>query len=135
MKTGFPNVFLNFVCRVVVGCIFAASTGVVSAQFRVDVAGVGLNQLPIAVSAFRGEDAAQQKIAAIVQADLDRSGQFRAIDPAGVALDELSRPDVSLWRQKGADSLVSGSVARLADGRYDVRFRLWDVVRAHCATP
>ena len=101
----------------------------VQAQFRVDVAGIGLNQLPIAVSAFRGEDAAPQKIAAIVQADLERSGQFRAVDATGVALDELSRPDVSLWRQKGADSLVSGSVARLADGRYDVRFRLWDVVR------
>jgi TolB protein len=34
-----------------------------------------------------------------------------------------------VWRQKGADSLLTGSVARLADGRYDVRFRLWDVVR------
>ena len=101
----------------------------VQAQFRVDVAGIGLNQLPIAVSAFRGEDAAPQKIAAIVQADLERSGQFRAVDAAGGVLDELSRPDVTLWRQKGADSLVTGSVARLADGRYDVRFRLWDVVR------
>ena len=101
----------------------------VQAQFRVDVAGIGLNQLPVAVSAFRGEDAAPQKIAAIVQADLERSGQFRAVDAAGGILDELSRPDVTLWRQKGADSLVSGSVARLADGRYDVRFRLWDVVR------
>ena len=102
----------------------------VQAQFRVDVAGIGLNQLPIAVSAFRGEDAAPQKIAAIVQADLERSGQFRGVDASGGLLDELSRPDVTLWRQKGADSLVTGSVARLADGRYDVRFRLWDVVRA-----
>ena len=101
----------------------------VQAQFRVDVAGIGLNQLPIAVSAFRGEDAATKKIGAIVKADLEPSGQFRAVDAAGGALDELSRPDVTLWRQKGADSLVTGSVARLADGRYDVRFRLWDVVR------
>ncbi len=100
------------------------------AQFRVDVSGIGLAQLPIAVSAFRGEDGAPQKIAAIVQADLERSGQFRAVDASGVALDELSRPDASLWRQKGADSLVSGSVTRLVDGRYDVRFRLWDVVKA-----
>jgi TolB protein len=101
----------------------------VHAQFRVDVSGIGLNQLPIAVSTFRGEDSAPQKIGTIVQADLERSGQFRGVDSAGVALDELSRPDVAVWRQRGADSLVSGSVARLADGRYDVRFRLWDVVR------
>ena len=99
------------------------------AQFRVEVSGVGLTQLPIAVASFRGEDNAPQKIAAIVQADLERSGQFRAVDVLGAAIDESTRPDVALWRQKGADSLVTGSVARLADGRYDVRFRLWDVVR------
>src|SRR5450830_1455585 len=100
----------------------------VLAQFRVEVSGVGLTQLPIAVSAFRGEDGAPQKIASIVQADLERSGQFRAIGLAGAALDEVTRPDVAVWRQKGADSLVTGSITRLADGRYDVRFRLWDVV-------
>lgn len=99
------------------------------AQFRVEVSGVGLTQLPIAISAFRGEDSAPQKIAAIVQADLERSGQFRGVNSSGPAMDELTRPDVALWRQKGADSLVLGSINRLADGRYDVRFRLWDVVR------
>ncbi|MHB8949994.1 MAG: Tol-Pal system beta propeller repeat protein TolB [Rhodoferax sp.] len=99
------------------------------AQFRVEVSGVGMTQLPIAVAGFRGQDAAPQKIADIVQADLERSGQFRGVDTAGSALDEGARPDVALWRQKGADSLVTGSVSRLADGRYDVRFRLWDVVR------
>ncbi|HEY0823480.1 MAG TPA: Tol-Pal system beta propeller repeat protein TolB [Ramlibacter sp.] len=101
------------------------------AQFRVEVTGVGLTQLPIAVVPFRGEGEAPQKIAAIVQADLERSGQFRAIDPSGGGpLDETSRFDLSPWRQKAADSLAVGSVSRLADGRYDVRFRLWDVVRA-----
>lgn len=99
------------------------------AQFRVEVSGVGLTQLPIAVVAFRGEDRAPQKIAAIVQADLERSGQFRALDSASSVMDEITKPDVALWRQKGADSLVTGSITRLADGRYDVRFRLWDVVR------
>ena len=99
------------------------------AQFRVEVSGIGLTQLPIAIAPFRGEGQAPQKISAIVQADLERSGQFRAVDASGAALDETSRPDVALWRQKSADSLVSGSIARLADGRYDIRFRLWDVVR------
>lgn len=99
------------------------------AQFRVEVSGVGLTQLPIAVSAFRGEDAAPQKIAAIILADLERSGQFRGVDTGVTSLDETSRPDFSSWRQKGADTLVAGSVTRLADGRYDVRFHLWDVVR------
>lgn len=99
------------------------------AQFRVEVSGVGLTQLPIAIAPFRGEDVAPQKVGAIVLADLERSGQFRQVAGSTSPMDETSRPDVSFWRQKGADSLVNGSVTRLADGRYDVRFRLWDVVR------
>lgn len=99
------------------------------AQFRVEVNGVGLTQMPIAVAPFKGEEVAPQRPATIVQADLERSGQFRPIDATGPSLDETSRPDVSLWRQRNADSLVTGSINRLADGRYDVRFRLWDVVR------
>ena len=100
------------------------------AQFRVEVTGVGLTQLPIALAPFRGEAQSPQRISAIVQADLERSGQFRSIDAAGAGLDEVSRPDMAQWRQKSADSLVTGSITRLADGRYDIRFRLWDVVRA-----
>ncbi|MBX9835337.1 MAG: Tol-Pal system beta propeller repeat protein TolB, partial [Burkholderiaceae bacterium] len=99
------------------------------AQFRVEVSGVGLTQLPIALAPFRGEAQSPQKISSIVQADLERSGQFRAVNASNVVLDESSRPDVSQWKQKGADSLLTGSIVRLADGRFDVRFRLWDVVR------
>jgi TolB protein len=99
------------------------------AQFRVEVTGVGLTQLPIAIAPFRGETEAPQRIAGIVQADLERSGQFRAVEPRGGPLDETSRPDLGAWRGAGADALATGSVSRLADGRWDVRFRLWDVVR------
>ncbi len=99
------------------------------AQFRVEVAGVGLTQLPVVAPAFRGEGSAPQKISAIVLADLERSGQFRSVDGAGLSLDETSRPDVTPLRQRGADALCAGSITRLADGRWDVRFRLWDVVR------
>lgn len=100
------------------------------AQFRVEVSGVGQVQLPIAVVPFRGDEGAPQRIGQIVQADLLRSGLFRAVEAApDLALDEASRPDFSAWKTKGADSLLTGSVARLSDGRFDVRYRLWDVVR------
>ena len=99
------------------------------AQFRVEVAGVGLTQFPFSVVGFRGNDVASENIAAIVRADLERSGQFRFVDPAAGGLDETSRPDLGPWRERGSDSLLTGSVTRLADGRFDVRFRLWDVVR------
>lgn len=106
--------------------LFSAST---FAQFRIEVSGVGLTQMPIAVATFRGDAQAPQKIGSIVKADLERSGIFRAIDTAGLTLDESARPDMAVWKQKGADSLVTGSVTPLADGRFDVRLRLWDVVR------
>jgi TolB protein len=98
-------------------------------QFKVEISGVGVTQLPIAVVAFKGDDAAPQKMGAIISADLLRSGQFKMLDTAGTVLDETSRPEMGAWRQKGADHLVVGSIAKLADGRFDVRFRLWDAVR------
>ena len=107
--------------------LLANGAGQALAQFRVEVSGVGLTQMPIAVAAFRGE--APQNIGAIVKANLERSGLFRAVDTAGAVLDETTRPDMAQWKQKGADSLVTGSVTPLADGRFDVRLRLWDVLR------
>jgi TolB protein len=100
-----------------------------TAQFRVEISGVGITQLPVAIASFKGDEAAPQKMGTIVLADLLRSGKFKSIDAAGSGLDETSRPDMSPWKQKGADHLLVGSIARLADGRFDVRYRLWDTVR------
>jgi TolB protein len=99
------------------------------AQFRVEISGVGATQLPIAVARFRDEAAAPQPVGAIVRADLERSGLFRPVDANGATLTEASQPAMSDWRGRGADALVGGSVLRLADGRFDVRYRLWDVVK------
>ncbi len=99
------------------------------AQFRVEVTGVGMTQLPVAIAPFKGEAAAPQKMASIVQADLERSGQFKILQAGSAVLDETSQPDFSPWRQLSAEALLAGSVTRLADGRYDVRARLWDAVK------
>jgi TolB protein len=100
------------------------------AQFRVEISGVGATQLPIAIVKFRDEERSTPSlsISAIVRADLERSGVFRSVDAPG-ALDENSQPAMADWRTRAADALVAGSVARLADGRFDVRFKLWDVVK------
>ncbi|RSZ37101.1 Tol-Pal system protein TolB [Variovorax sp. 553] len=118
-----------FARRTVIAALAATPMIPALAQFRVEVSGVGLTQLPIALAPFKGQESSPQKISDIVQADLERSGQFRGVDASGQVLDEASRPDMSPWRQRKADSLVVGSVNRLADGRFDVRFRLWDVVK------
>lgn len=117
--------------RHVVGAVALAALPSVHAQFRVEVSGVGLTQVPFSVAPFKGNESLPHDLAAVVRADLERSGQFRHVAPgAGTALDEMSRPDLAPWRERATDTLLTGSVSRLADGRYDVRFRLWDVVRA-----
>ena len=98
------------------------------AQFRVEISGIGATQLPVAVTRFRDEDRSDQPLAANVRADLERSGMFRVVESSGV-LDERSAPLFADWRSRGADALVSGSASKLADGRYDLRFKLWDVVK------
>lgn len=102
----------------------------VRAQFRVEVSGVGLTQVPIAIAPFKNEEAASSRVSAVITADLERSGQFKGVDASGASLDESSRPDMSQWRARNSDALLVGSVTKLADGRFDVRCRLWDVVRA-----
>jgi TolB protein len=107
-----------------------ASTALPSlAQFRVEITGVGATQLPIAIARFRDEQASPQPISAIVRADLERSGQFRSVEAPGV-LEETAQPAFADWRARGADALTGGSVQRLADGRFDVRYKLWDVVQS-----
>ena len=98
------------------------------AQFRVEISGVGATQLPIAITRFRNDDIGGTSLSAIVRADLERSGAFRMVE-GNVALDDTSTPSMAEWRARAADALAAGSVARLADGRYDVRFKLWDVVK------
>ncbi len=98
------------------------------AQFRVEISGVGARQLPIAIARFRDEDKTTQSLSTIIRADLERSGVFLGINNAAL-LDETVTPEMNEWRKKGADALVLGSVSRLADGRFDVRFKLWDVVK------
>jgi TolB protein len=98
------------------------------AQFKVEISGVGGTQLPIAIARFRDEDRNGQSPSAIIRADLERSGAFRGVDTSAT-LDERSQPGWGEWRARGADALVAGSAARLADGRFDLRFKLWDVVK------
>lgn len=99
------------------------------AQLRIEITGVGSNQLPIAVASFQKNGTAPQEIDAIVRADLQRSGLFRLVDAGNTPLSETTKVALPDWKGRGADALVVGSVTRLADGRYDVRYRLFDTVK------
>ncbi len=114
--------------RQFIGALGATLAGPAAAQFRVEISGIGATQVPIVVGGFRDEDKAGTSLSAIVRADLQRSGQFRASD-APEPLDERSTINAADWRARGADAVVGGSVTRLADGRLDVRYKLVDAVK------
>ncbi len=119
---------MNQLRRWIIALVAMTASAFTHAQFRVDVSGVGMQQIPMAFAQFRDEGRAPQQVSAIVRADLERSGLFRN-QTLSETLDENARPDLPAMRSRGADALLTGSVTRLADGRYDVRYRLWDVVK------
>ncbi len=123
-KNFFSRTFIRSLA--VMACLI---TGLAHAQLRVEIAGVGANQIPIAIAAFGNESIAPQQVSAIIKADLTRSGYFKVMD-TGVVLTENSPVDLADWKSRGADAVVVGSVQRLPDGRFDVRYRLFDTVKA-----
>ncbi|WP_425442386.1 Tol-Pal system beta propeller repeat protein TolB [Rugamonas rubra] len=108
------------------GLAIAASSA--QAQMRIEISGVGSNQIPVAVAAFADESVAPAQISAIIKADLERSGAFKIIDAGTIS--DVNNIDYGAWKSRGADALVVGSVQALADGRYDVRYKLLDTIKA-----
>ncbi|MGB8241624.1 MAG: Tol-Pal system beta propeller repeat protein TolB, partial [Azonexus sp.] len=96
------------------------------AQLSIEITGAGANRIPVAIANFAGDAAAAQVVTATVRADLERSGLFKLIDPAGTTLDENASVNFSDWKSRGADALAAGSLTRSADGRMEARFRLYD---------
>jgi TolB protein len=111
-------------------CAALASLPAVSlAQLRVEITGVGSQQFPIAIATFARDGQVPVDIDSIVRADLARSGLFRIIDAGGQPIAENATVALPEWKARGADALTIGSASRLADGRFDVRFRLLDTIK------
>ena len=99
------------------------------AQLRIEITGVGSNQFPVAVASFQRDAQVPEPVDAIIRANLQRSGLFRLVDPGAAPIAENTAINHGEWKGRGADALVVGSITRLADGRFDLRFRLWDTVK------
>jgi TolB protein len=119
---------MNLIRRLMLTCTFLTVSMAAKAQFRVDVSGIGLQQIPLASMVFKDEGRAPQAVSDIIRADLERSGVFRNIKLSD-NLDENAKPDLDGLKRRGADAALTGSVTRLADGRYDIRYRLWDAIK------
>ncbi|TCS74063.1 TolB protein [Sulfuritortus calidifontis] len=100
------------------------------AAMTIEIVGGGANRIPIAAAAFAAP-AGVLNPAEVIGADLQRSGLFRLVDGQDVRPQPVEPQQVSfpVWRGKGADALVIGQVIAQAGNRYEVRFRLLDVVK------
>lgn len=98
-----------------------------------NIQGVGANQFPIAIQPFFGNSEAPENIAEIIGNDLVRSGFFRLVScDAATALDK--DPDWKALGTAGVGAFADGSVTRAADGRYEIKFRLFDPVKSRRPT-
>ena len=119
---------MRFVFRSIFLLLALTCTGA-RAQLSIEITGGGANQIPIGVLRFAGEEALSQRISDIVEADLQRSGRFRLLFAGNVEPlpAEAAQVNFGEWKNRNADALVIGSLVRLADGRFEARFRLLDV--------
>ena len=91
--------------------------------------------IPIAVVPFgweaKNKTALPHDVAAVVDADLARSGRFLTLPKKDFLATPVRDSDVTFkdWRLLKAEALVIGSITPAAAGRVEVQFRLYDVFR------
>jgi TolB protein len=117
---------VNFALRAL-ALLLALAAGPAAAQLSIEITGGGTNQIPIAIAPFAGESALPQALTDVIDADLARSGRFKTLYTGPQNLNEASPIDFATWRGRNADALVVGGVYPQSNGRYEVRFRLYDV--------
>lgn len=96
-------------------------------QLSIEITGAGANRIPISIADFAGERIVSQALTSVVRGDLERSGWFRLVEPGTLATMEPNAGQISDLASRGADAYVAGSVAPATDGRFESRFRLFDV--------
>ena len=117
--------------RLLFGLVFLVAASQAAAQLSIEITGAGAPRTPIAIVAFANEKVVGTSLTQIVRADLERSGLFRGLEVPPLAPHPNENTPVSYgeWRSRLADALVVGSVAQNADGRFEVRFRVYDIVK------
>src|SRR6186997_1542576 len=101
------------------------------AQLTIDITTSGGRQIPIAVMPMAGESTQPQSVSEVVGADLARTGLFRMVNTIGISPVPTEPSEVNFgdWTARSAEALVIGKIGAMAEGRVEVRFRLFDVAK------
>ncbi|MGB5307153.1 MAG: Tol-Pal system beta propeller repeat protein TolB [Gammaproteobacteria bacterium] len=109
-------------------------TGTANAALTIEITQGIEGALPIAVVPFGwngpGADA-PENIAAIISADLARSGRFTPLRDQDLVAHPTSGEEVQFhnWRMVNVDNLVIGQIRETGAGQYAVQYQLFDVYR------
>ncbi|MEK7840680.1 MAG: Tol-Pal system beta propeller repeat protein TolB [Pseudomonadota bacterium] len=117
----------------VLAAVMAALVAPARAMLTIEITRGAETGIPVAVAPFTwpGPGPLPHDVSAVVAADLARSGLFNVVARdriQGIPADNRNLP-FDRWRATEAEALVIGNVQKLANGRYQVEFRLFDVIR------
>lgn len=101
---------------------------------EIDIVGGNAAATPIVVvpMPYQGSGPAPATdVAAVVRADLERSGQFRALPPASLAERPTRGSEINFatWRALNQDFIVVGRVLDGGEGAYRIEYELFDVAK------
>ncbi|MBU1265807.1 MAG: Tol-Pal system protein TolB [Gammaproteobacteria bacterium] len=118
--------FFPLFCLALLSAPFSAR-----AAMEIQVIGGAASKISVAMVPFQAAPGQPEPtLARIAGDDLARSGQFTLVDVGGMPQPAApAQVNYGVWRGKGADALVIGTVAALPDGRFEVRFYLLDVIK------
>jgi TolB protein len=107
---------------------------IAAAQLTIRITEGAGKQTPVGVVpfAFESEDGSSPlDVAAVIAADLKRSGRFAPIDVGDMLQKPTAGPDVDFsdWSILGAEAVVIGRVTQTGANVYSVQFQLFDVFR------
>ena len=119
--------------KIILMALLAGHASLASAILTIEITQGVDGGLPIAVVPFGGAGTQRppQDVAAVIEADLARSGRFTPLDKKIF----VSRPAEDRqvvfkdWRIVKAEALVIGNVKPAAQGRWQVEFRLYDIYK------
>lgn len=112
--------------------LISGSTVFAADKLTIEITGGLEDAIPVAIVPFAWNTMvgqAPEDIAAIVSADLARSGRFKPIKPTSMPQQptQMSEFDLARWQAKGIEFVAIGRVQGAAAAKYQVEFELLDI--------
>lgn len=125
---------INMIKKIIIGLFCLSFASMAQAVLKIDITEGFEGALPIAVIPFKWRGAAKEvngDVSGIVLSDLARSGKFSPLAEKDLIArpHELSDVHYKTWRIAGMDHIVIGSVTLQPGGKYQVEFRLIDILK------